>query len=57
MKKYLLFCYMRLYPNGGMGDYIKDFDKMKDAKKEAEEKYKHCEFVEIVEYKSMKIVK
>ena len=39
MKRYILFASLNYYPQGGMDDFIKDFETLEEAKKHAEKYY------------------
>lgn len=61
MKKYLLFIGSTYYPSGGVEDFKGDFDSIEEAEKAAKNDKDWISGIhswyQIVEYKTMKIVK
>ena len=57
IKKYLLFSYAQYYPSGGIGDLRGSYDSIEEAEEMIETDRIYIDYWDIVEHKTMKIVK
>jgi len=56
MKKYLLFTFEQYYPRGGMNDFEGSYATIEEAKERFVKLKSKCQYGQIVEHETMKIV-